>query len=64
MQLLGGIPLVYASKSKFIDYTYSKLFAYRGRGLSIINDRIKIIGGSNEIKNTDGYTIDSIFIPL
>lgn len=58
------VSLVYASKSKFIDYTYSKLFAYRGRGLSIINDRIKIIGGSNEIKNTDGYTIDSIFIPL
>jgi len=54
---------VYASKSKIINYTNSILFAYRGRGLNIINDRLKIIGGRNETKYTDGYTIDTIFIP-
>lgn len=54
---------VYSSKSKIIDYTNSVLFVYRGRGLNIINDRLKIIGGRNETKHTDGYTIDSIFIP-
>ncbi len=58
------VTFVYSSKSKYTDYTYSRLFAYRGRGLNIIKDRLKIIGGSNEIKHTDGYTIDSIFIPL
>lgn len=58
------VTIIYASKSKLINYTYPRLFAYRGRGLSIINDRLKIIGGGNEIKYTDGYTIDSIFIPL
>lgn len=58
------VTFVYKSKPKFTDYTYSRLFAHRGRGLNIIKDRLKIIGGSNEIKYTDGYTIDSIFIPL
>ncbi len=58
------VTFVYSSKSKYTDYTYSRLFAYRGRGLNIIKDRLKIIGGSNDIKYTDGYTIDSIFIPL
>jgi|APGre2960657404_1045060.scaffolds.fasta_scaffold46489_3 signal transduction histidine kinase len=58
------VTIIYASKSKLIDYTFPRLFTYRGRGLSIINDRLKIIGGGNEIKYTDGYTIDSIFIPL
>jgi glucose-6-phosphate-specific signal transduction histidine kinase len=58
------IEFVYAAKTTFTNYLSSTLLSFRGRGLSIINDRLKIIGGTNDIKNTDGYTIDSIFIPL
>lgn len=58
------IEFVYTAKTTFANYVNSTLRSFRGRGLSIINDRLKIIGGTNDIKNTDGYTIDSIFIPL
>ena len=58
------IEFVYPAKTTFANYVNSTLRSFRGRGLSIINDRLKIIGGTNDIKNTDGYTIDSIFIPL
>jgi signal transduction histidine kinase len=58
------IEFVFAAKISITNYANSKLLKFRGRGLSIISDRLKIIGARNEIKNIGGYTIDSIFIPL
>lgn len=58
------IEFVFAAKISITNYANSKLLKFRGRGLSIISDRLKIIGARNEIKNIEGYTIDSIFIPL
>lgn len=58
------IEFVYAGKTTFAKYVNSTLLGIRGRGLSIINDRLRIVGGTNQITNKNGYTIDSIFIPL
>lgn len=58
------ITMMYKNQSNFIQNLHSKLLSFKGRGLSIINDRLKIIGGSNVISRTGEFTVDTISIPL
>lgn len=58
------ISIVYTSNNYFFNKTKFNLGISKGRGLNIINDRLKIIGASNEIKYMDGNVIDLVIFAL
>ena len=56
--------IVYKSDITLIQKVTLKLGSKRGRGLPILNDRLKIINATNSIAVSDGNIIDTISIPL
>ncbi len=56
--------IVYKSDITLIQKVALKLGSKRGRGLLILNDRLKIINATNSITVSEGNIIDTISIPL
>jgi len=56
--------IVYKSDITLIQKVTLKLGSKRGRGLIILNDRLKIIKATNSIAVSEGNIIDTITIPL
>ncbi len=58
------ISIVYKSNNTYLNKIGLNLGISKGRGLSVINDRLKIIGASNQIKHLNGNVIDRIIIAV